>query len=148
MRDLWRALVSDGPATVDANLPAIFDDLSKNMASKQWRTREACVTALADALAGRRYENVRGRLEDLMNRTFHLLDDIKASIMLARRADCSWCTVQESVRTASQSLARTLVKFIERVCDSRLTSAHDVRDALAEVVPVLLTKVGCPARRL
>jgi hypothetical protein len=61
---------------------------------------------------------------------------------------CSSCAAQESVRTASQSLARTLVKFIERVCDSRLTSAHDVRDALAEVVPVLLTKVGFPARRL
>jgi hypothetical protein len=50
MVHIWRALVDEPKKTVDENLPAILDELLRELGSRLWRNREACCTALSDLL--------------------------------------------------------------------------------------------------
>jgi proteasome component ECM29 len=78
--------------------------------NKQWRTREAACNAMADILVNKSFAQVAPFLEELWNRCFKVLDDVK-----------------ETVRKSAEMLCRSLSSLTLRLCDPANTSVDDVR---------------------
>ncbi|KAK5796780.1 hypothetical protein VI817_006064 [Penicillium citrinum] len=125
MNTIWQALVKDPTVVVDTHFDSIMQDLLKSMLSgREWRARQASCTAVADLVSGRRPEKYAQYLDDIFEKAFKLLDDIK-----------------ESVRTAALKLCQTLVNSVIRTLE---TNGSEKRAGilLGSAVPFLLSDKG------
>lgn len=125
MNDIWNALVKDSAATVDKHFDAILSDLLVSILGKEWRTRQASCAALADLLQGRPIEQYESHLEEIWEKCFKVLDDIK-----------------ESVRAAAASLARTLTGILTRALEADHSNTKAASAMLKHVLPFLLSPAG------
>ena len=124
MRSIWAALLGEGAhKLVDEHLEAILAECTREMLNRSvWRNRESACRALADALVGRRFEEVESTLKLLWENSLKVRDDIK-----------------ESVRLAAEALCRSLSNLTIRLCDPALTTnAEAVRKTTDIVLPILL----------
>ena len=125
MNTIWQALVKDPTVVIDTHFDSIMQDLLKSMLSgREWRARQASCTAVADLVSGRRPEKYAQYLDDIFEKAFKLLDDIK-----------------ESVRTAALKLCQTLVNSVIRTLE---TNGSEKRAGilLGSAVPFLLSDKG------
>eukprot|EP00899_Mesostigma_viride_P010697 jgi/Mesvir1/19629/Mv09917-RA.4 len=123
MGHIWKALVPDTRKAVDQYFGKILEELTGQMGSRLWRSREGACAALGDLLQGRPARDVLPHLESVWTMSFRALDDIK-----------------ESVRVAAGILSRTVASLSIRVCDVAQTSPAEASQALAIVLPLLLDK--------
>jgi proteasome component ECM29 len=79
MTNIWRVLVSEPRKAVDLHFQTILSELLREMGAKLWRSREAASLALTDLLQGRRWGDVKDRLEEMWRMAFRAIDDIKVS---------------------------------------------------------------------
>ncbi|KAJ5085652.1 hypothetical protein N7532_010423 [Penicillium argentinense] len=125
MNTIWQALVKDPTTAVDAHFEPIMEDLLKSMLSgREWRARQASCAAMADLVSGRRPEKYAQYLDEIFEKAFKLLDDIK-----------------ESVRTAALKLCQTLTNSVIRTLE---TNGSEKRAGilLSSAVPFLLSDKG------
>ncbi|KAJ8604669.1 hypothetical protein MRB53_041701 [Persea americana] len=119
MNDIWNALIKDSCSYHKYSLSTqSFQDLLVSILGKEWRTRQASCAAIADLLQGRPLEKYESYLEDVWNKCFKVLDDIK-----------------ESVRAAAASLARTLTGILTRALEADNTSSKTAGAMLKHVLP-------------
>ncbi|QIX00250.1 hypothetical protein AMS68_005767 [Peltaster fructicola] len=125
MNDIWNALVKDSGATIDKHFDAIIQDLLVSILGKEWRVRQASCAAVADLLQGRSLEKYESYLEDVWDKCFKVLDDIK-----------------ESVRAAAATLARSLTGILTRSLESDHSANKTATAMLKHVLPFLLSPSG------
>jgi proteasome component ECM29 len=125
MNDIWNALVKDSSATIDKHFDAIMEDLLTSILTKEWRVRQASCAAVADLVQGRNIEKYEKYLDQVWDKCFKVLDDIK-----------------ESVRAAAASLARVLTGILTRSLESGDSSIKSASAMLSRVLPFLLSSSG------
>lgn len=125
MNDIWNALVKDPSATIDKHFDAIMSDLLLSILGKEWRVRQASCAAIADLVQGRKMEKYEKYLDQIWDKCFKVLDDIK-----------------ESVRSAAASLARVLTSILTRSLEAGDSSAKTASAMLSRVLPFLLSPSG------
>ncbi|KAG2487332.1 hypothetical protein HYH03_014048 [Edaphochlamys debaryana] len=121
MAAIWRSLVDDPRATLEAHFPAVMSDLLKEMGGRLWRNRQAAAGALAELLQGRRWPELAPYFAQIWSMTLRGMDDIK-----------------DSVRRAALALARTVRGLTLRLADPAHTPPKDCAAAVAVVLPILL----------
>jgi proteasome component ECM29 len=124
MNDIWNALVKDSSATINQYFEDILADLLKSILGKEWRTRQACCSAIADLIQGRDFEKYEKHLHDIWQVAFKVMDDIKGS-----------------VREAALSLSMVLTGILVRQVEAGTSSKH-AQAMLKEVLPFLLSSQG------
>ncbi|KAF2015929.1 ARM repeat-containing protein [Aaosphaeria arxii CBS 175.79] len=125
MNDIWNALVKDSSATIDKHFDAIMNDLLTSILNKEWRVRQASCAAISDLVQGRRLEKYEKFLDQVWDKCFKVLDDIK-----------------ESVRAAAASLARVLTALLTRSLEAGDSSTKTASAMLSRVLPFLLSSSG------
>ena len=90
MKEMWRNLVKDPAAAIDAAFSQIIEDLLKSMGSRQFRIRFSSNSALADLLQGRDFAQVKPWLERIWINTFRTLDDINDGVDSLSVSCFSW----------------------------------------------------------
>ncbi|KAL0371036.1 UNVERIFIED_CONTAM: Proteasome adapter and scaffold protein ECM29 [Sesamum angustifolium] len=123
MTHIWKSLIADSKGAIDEHLDLIIDDLLIQSGSRLWRSREASCLALADILQGRKFGQVEKHLKRIWIAAFRAMDDIK-----------------ETVRNAGDRLCRAVASLTGRLCDVSLTPVSEARQAMAIVLPLLLTE--------
>ncbi len=83
MGGLWQTLVADPEKAKTEYLSDMFKELLPGIGSRLWRVREASCLALADLLAGRRYESVKDYLVETYRLSMRAMDDIKETVRVA-----------------------------------------------------------------
>lgn len=124
MNDIWNALVKNPTTTIEEYFDAIMEDLLKNILGKEWRTRQASCSAIADLVQGRRFERYEKYLSQIWEVAFKVLDDIKGS-----------------VRKAAESLCQVLTGILIRQLEEGLSSKN-AQTGLKEVMPFLFSPRG------
>ncbi|KAF2109064.1 major component of the proteasome [Lophiotrema nucula] len=125
MNDIWNALVKDSSATIDKHFDAIMDDLLISILTKEWRVRQASCAAIGDLVQGRNLDKYEKYLDQIWDKCFKVLDDIK-----------------ESVRAAAASLARVLTGILTRSLEAGDSSLKNAGAMLSKVLPFLLSSSG------
>ncbi|EEQ34428.1 proteasome component M29 [Microsporum canis] len=126
MNDIWNALVKDSNAIIDSHFDAIMDDLLRSIVDgKQWRVRQASCAGIASLLQGRPVEKYDKYLNEILTKSFKVLDDIKSS-----------------VRQAALSLCQTLSDIVLRALDTGDSSSKRAKLMLQHIVPFLLGHEG------
>lgn len=125
MNDIWNALVKDSSATIDKHFDAIMDDLLTSILTKEWRVRQASCAAISDLVQGRNIEKYEKYLDQIWDKCFKVLDDIK-----------------DSVRVAAASLARVLTGILTRSLEAGESSLRNASAMLNRVLPFLLSPSG------
>eukprot|EP01113_Clastostelium_recurvatum_P027951 TRINITY_DN3387_c0_g1_i2.p1 TRINITY_DN3387_c0_g1~~TRINITY_DN3387_c0_g1_i2.p1 ORF type:complete len:1971 (+),score=451.33 TRINITY_DN3387_c0_g1_i2:78-5990(+) len=124
MGNILRALIGGEPRkALDMYWRGILTEILQGMGSQQWRIREACCAALAEALSGRSIDQIGDELPEMYQMAFRALDDIK-----------------ETVRKAAQGTLRTLGGLTIRMCDPSYSNNRDAKRALDSALPLLLHK--------
>lgn len=123
MTHIWRSLVDDPKATVDAHLPQILAELLREMGGRLWRNRQSSCLALCDLIQGRRWEEVNQQFGTIWIMTMRTMDDIK-----------------ESVRQAGITLCKGVRQLTLRLVDTDYSTRKDAQEAVAVVLPILLEK--------
>lgn len=124
MNDIWKAVVKDSKTTINLHFQPILNDLLQSILGKEWRTRQASCTALADLVQGQEFEKYEKNIHEIWQVAFKVLDDIK-----------------ESVREASQSLSIVLTNILVRQVEIGTSSKHS-QLILKDVLPFLLSEQG------
>ncbi|KAF2280667.1 ARM repeat-containing protein [Westerdykella ornata] len=125
MNDIWNALVKDPSATIDKHFDAIMEDLLSSILTKEWRVRQASCAAIAELVQGRKLEKYEKYLDQIWDKCFKVLDDIK-----------------ETVRVAAASLARVLTGILTRSLEAGDSSIKNAGAMLSRVLPFLLSSSG------
>lgn len=127
MGDIWNILVKDLAKTTRDNFEVILQEILKSMGSKEWRVRQAGVSALSDLLQTQPLDQYDRHLEEIWKMTFRAMDDIK-----------------ESVRKEGTSLAKSLARNLIRAADeSTGTMKTDKASAVMnDLIPFLLGSKG------
>lgn len=126
MTDIWNAIVKDSNKTIEIHFDAMLADLLADILGREWRTRQACCSAIADLIQGRPLARYEDSLERIWDMCFKVLDDIK-----------------ETVRTAAASLARVLTGILIRSLESdSATTTKNASKMLDKVLPFLLSTSG------
>jgi proteasome component ECM29 len=123
MKNIWLTLVSEPAKSVNDNFDSIMKELLACIVDRQWRSREASCSAIADLIHGRQLAELESYLQELWSLCFRALDDIK-----------------ESVRVAAFSTCKALTNFTLKYSDSDNASSKDSAKVLSVVVPFFLTK--------
>lgn len=127
MGDIWNILIKDPAKTTRDNFEAILQEVLKSMGSKEWRVRQAGVTALSDLLQTQTLEQYDKHLEEIWKMTFRAMDDIK-----------------ESVRKEGTSLAKLLARNLMRAADENTgtMNAEKATSIMNDLIPFLLGNKG------
>lgn len=123
MENIWKTLVPEPVVAMNSYFPQILADLCKAMVDRQWRVRESACLAFAEALRGRVWEDLRGKMTELWTICFREIDDVK-----------------ESVRTAAAAAAKRLAKTTMTFCNASNVGERNSSEAVAEVLPCLIHK--------
>ncbi|KAJ8128291.1 hypothetical protein O1611_g5344 [Lasiodiplodia mahajangana] len=125
MEDIWKAVVKDQTATIDAHFDAIMTDLLKSILDgREWRVREASCAAIADLIYGQPYLKYERYYVDIWRVALRVLDDQKGSV---RAASLKLC----------MGLSKTLVTQLQE--NNASSSAQAM---IAQVLPFLLSDKG------
>ncbi|KAG5927105.1 hypothetical protein E4U42_002583 [Claviceps africana] len=124
MDDIWKALVKDSNATIEAHFDAIVLDLLKSILGKEWRVREASCAAISDLIQGRPFPQYERYYRDIWTNALKVLDDVKGSV---RDAALKLCM------TLSNSLVRQLEEG---------NHASAAQAMMKEALPFLLSDKG------
>ncbi len=124
MNDIWKALVKDSNAVIEAHFDAIMEDLLKSVLGREWRVREASCAAIADLVQGRPFVQYEKYYKDIWARALKVLDDVKGSV---REAALRLCI----------TLSNTLVRQLEG--GGGATSATAMMN---EALPFLISDKG------
>ncbi|KAK2612789.1 proteasome component M29 [Conoideocrella luteorostrata] len=124
MDDIWKALVKDSNATIEAHFDAIIQDLLKSILGKEWRAREASCAAISDLIQGRPFPQYEKYYRDIWIHALKVLDDVKGSV---REAALRLCMV----------LSNSLVRQLEEG-----NHASAAKAMMQEAVPFLLSEKG------
>lgn len=125
MTHLWRSLVKDPRAAVDAHFDAITSAVLLDMGSRSTRVRESATAALGDLLQGRTWAQLAAHLEAMWVMCFRALDDLT-----------------EQVRGAALTCFKTLRNVTLRLADASL-SPSAAPEALGVGVRVMLRQGRC-----
>lgn len=123
MNDIWSALFPESSKTIKNNFESILSEVLKGMGNREWRTRQASISAMENLLQLQAYDKYERHLEEIWNMTFRCMDDIK-----------------DTVRKEGQNLAKTLARILIRSADSSTGNATVSRSKkiLEQVIPFLL----------
>ncbi|KAK4226835.1 proteasome component ECM29 [Podospora fimiseda] len=124
MEDIWKALVKDSNAVLEAHFDAIITDLLKCIIGGEWRVREASCHAIADLISGRPFPKYEKYYTEIWKNALKVLDDVKS-------------TVREAAFGLCMSLSKTLVRQLE---ESGSTAA--ARAMVKEALPFMLSVNG------
>lgn len=124
MEDIWKALVKDSNATLDAHFDAIMEDLLKSILGREWRVREASCAALSDLIQGRPFPQYEKYYRDVWTAALKVLDDVKGS-------------VREAALRLCMALSNSLVRQLEE--GNHATAAKAM---MQEALPFLLSEKG------
>ncbi|KAA8652260.1 hypothetical protein EYZ11_004591 [Aspergillus tanneri] len=126
MNTLWQALVKEPTELIDTHFEEIMGDLLHSMISgREWRVRQASCAAIADLLQGRQIDSYAKYTDEIINKAFKLVDDIK-----------------ESVRASALKLCQTIANAVIRTLESSNPNTKRTNDLLAGVIPFLLSDKG------
>lgn len=127
MNDIWNILIKDPSKTLRENFDLILQEVLKSMGSKEWRVRQAGVSALNDLLQTQSLKQLDSHLEQIWKMTFRAMDDIK-----------------ESVRKEGASLAKALARALMRAADEKngTMSAEKAAAIMNDLIPFLLGSDG------
>ncbi|KAH3684925.1 hypothetical protein WICPIJ_004093 [Wickerhamomyces pijperi] len=124
MDDIWKTLVPDSSAVIDAYSKDILNELLSSMGKNEWRVRQAATVALTDLLQILQPDSYMDQEEEIWSMGFRALDDIK-----------------ESVRKAGANLTRSLSKSL--VLTIKNDSSPERSNAtLKRLLPFLLGSKG------
>lgn len=124
MEDIWKSLVKDSNATLDAHFDAIMDDLLKSIVDREWRVREASCAAISDLVQGRPFPQYEKYYRDIWTEAHKVLDDVKGS-------------VREAAGKLCMTLSNSLVRQLE---EGRHATA--AKAMMQEALPFLLSEKG------
>ncbi|KAG6267093.1 hypothetical protein E4U49_008366 [Claviceps purpurea] len=124
MDDIWKALVKDSNATIEAHFDAIVQDLLKSILGKEWRVREASCAAISDLIQGRPFPQYEKYYRDIWTNALKVLDDVKGS-------------VREAALKLCMTLSNTLVRQLEE--GNHVSAAQAM---MKEALPFLLSDKG------
>ncbi|KAG6040514.1 hypothetical protein E4U41_000335 [Claviceps citrina] len=124
MDDIWKALVKDSNATIEAHFDAIVQDLLKSILSKEWRVREASCAAISDLIQGRPFPQYEKYYRDIWTNALKVLDDVKGS-------------VREAALKLCMTLSNSLVRQLEEG-----NHASAAQAMMKEALPFLLSDKG------
>lgn len=129
MNDIWKALVKDSSATIEAHFDAIMQDLLKSVLGKEWRVREASAAAIADLVQGRPFVQYEKYYEEVWARALKVLDDVKGSV---REAALRLCI----------TLSNTLVRQLEESGGATGEGSRNATAMMNEALPFLMSDKG------
>lgn len=124
MNDIWKALVKDSNAVLEAHFDSIMNDLLKSIFGKEWRVREASCAAISDLISGRPFPKYERYYKDIWTSALKVLDDVKATV---RNAALHLCI----------ALSTTLVRQLEESGSTTTAKAM-----MNEALPFLLSEKG------
>ncbi|PSR77527.1 proteasome stabiliser-domain-containing protein [Coniella lustricola] len=124
MNDIWKALVKDSNAVVEAHFDAIITDLLKSIHGKEWRVRQASCAAVTDLISGRPFQQYEKYYAEIWTKALKVLDDVKAS-------------VRESAMRLCMGMANTLTRQLEEGGVSA-----SAKDMMSSTLPFLLSDNG------
>ncbi|KAJ6445107.1 proteasome component ECM29 [Purpureocillium lavendulum] len=124
MEDIWKALVKDSNATLDAHFDAIVEDLLKSILGREWRVREASCAAISDLIQGRPFPQYEKYYRDIWTAALKVLDDVKGS-------------VREAALRLCMALSNSLVRQLEEG-----NHAASAKAMMKEALPFLLSDKG------
>ncbi|KAG5978705.1 hypothetical protein E4U55_006043 [Claviceps digitariae] len=124
MDDIWKALVKDSNATIEAHFDAIVQDLLKSILGKEWRVREASCAAISDLIQGRPFPQYEKYYRDIWTNALKVLDDVKGS-------------VREAALKLCMTLSNSLVRQLEEG-----NHASAAQAMMKEALPFLLSDKG------
>ncbi|KAG5999780.1 hypothetical protein E4U54_001676 [Claviceps lovelessii] len=124
MDDIWKALVKDSNATIEAHFDAIVQDLLKSILGKEWRVREASCAAISDLIQGRPFPRYEKYYRDIWTNALKVLDDVKGS-------------VREAALKLCMTLSNSLVRQLEE--GNHVSAAQSM---MKEALPFLLSDKG------
>ncbi|KAI0103230.1 proteasome component ECM29 [Nemania sp. FL0031] len=125
MGDIWKSVVKDQTATIDAHFDAIMTDLLKSILDgREWRVREASCAAIADLIYGQPYLKYEKYYVDIWQVALRVLDDQKGS-------------VREAALKLCMGLSKTLVAQLQE--NNASSSAQAM---ISQVLPFLLSDKG------
>lgn len=124
MNDIWKALVKDSNAVIEAHFDAIMDDLLKSIHAKEWRVRQASCTAISDLMSGRPFQKYAKYYSDIWTKALKVLDDVKA-------------TVRGEASKLCMGMANTLTRQLEEGGVSA-----SAKDMMSSTLPFLLSDKG------
>ncbi|RFU77196.1 proteasome component ecm29 [Trichoderma arundinaceum] len=100
MNEIWKALVKDPKAVMDAHFDAIMEELLKSILGREWRMREASCAAISDLLTGIPFQRYERFYDEIWTKAVKVLDDVKGS-------------VREAAFRLCRNLSNTLVRQLE-----------------------------------
>lgn len=123
MNDIWSALFPESSTTINNNFESILNEVLKGMGNREWRTRQASISAMESLLQIQAYTKYEQHLQEIWNMTFRCMDDIK-----------------DTVRKEGQTLAKTLARILIRNTDpsSGNATASQSKKIIEQVIPFLL----------
>ncbi|KAL3954137.1 hypothetical protein ACCO45_012093 [Purpureocillium lilacinum] len=124
MEDIWKALVKDSNATIEAHFDAIIEDLLKSILGREWRVREASCAAISDLIQGRPFPQYEKYYRDIWTAALKVLDDVKGS-------------VREAALKLCMALSNGLVRQLEEG-----NHAASAQAMMKEALPFLLSDKG------
>ncbi|KAM4054385.1 proteasome stabiliser domain-containing protein [Hirsutella rhossiliensis] len=124
MEDIWKALVKDSNATLDAHFDAIMEDLLKSIIGREWRVRQASCAAISDLVQGRPFPQYEKYYRDVWTAALKVLDDVKGS-------------VREAALRLCMALSNSLVRQLEEG-----NHAAAAKAMMQEALPFLLSEKG------
>lgn len=124
MNDIWKALVKDSNAVIEAHFDAIVTDLLKSVHGKEWRVRQASCAAIADLISGRPFQQYEQYYAEIWTKALKVLDDVKA-------------TVREAAMRLCMGMANTLTRQLE---EGGLSAS--AKDMMSSTLPFLLSDKG------
>ncbi|CAN8099751.1 unnamed protein product [Discula destructiva] len=124
MNDIWKALVKNSNAVIEAHFDAIMQDLLKSVHGKEWRVRQASCAAISDLIGGRPFQQYEQYYAEIWTKALKVLDDVKAS-------------VREQAMKMCMGMANTLTRQLE---EGGVTSS--AKDMMSSTLPFLLSDNG------
>ncbi|PHH87051.1 hypothetical protein CDD83_9383 [Cordyceps sp. RAO-2017] len=124
MEAIWKALVKDPNATLDAHFCTVLEDLLKSVLGREVRMREASCAAIAALIQGRPFSRYEAYYQRIWSVALKVLDDMHDTV---RKAALNLC----------QNLSSGLVRQLEENNQARAAASM-----MQEVVPFLLSPKG------
>lgn len=124
MNDIWKALVKDSNAVIEAHFDAIMTDLLKSVHGKEWRVRQASCAAISDLMGGRPFQQYEKYYGEIWTKALKVLDDVKS-------------TVREAAMRLCMGMANTLTRQLEEGGVSA-----SAKDMMSSTLPFLLSDNG------
>ncbi|KAJ1331018.1 proteasome component ECM29 [Microdochium nivale] len=141
MDDIWKAVVKDSSATIDAHFDDIMTDLLKSILDgKEWRVREASCAAVADLIYGQQFTKYEKYYTDIWRVTLRVIDDQKSSVRAAALKLCMGLSKSLVTQLQEHNASGSAKAMITQVLPF-LLSDKGVENSVEEVKVMAITTV-------